>query len=201
MKRRTLSFLVVALFTVTAGMAAQVNAASQEVQKQNLPSVQAEANASQPIPVALPTQAEIVMKGGGKRDGRVVQIDEKVQQLLIQGGQGKLSIPLGQIDKIVFSKNAVVYLSNGMPKVRGDGTPAKGRRETWRGIPMNAFRLLDPPDKGQAEVKLESVLSLDKLDSIRSVMVGDGKNKRQYVVDEMQFDVQKKTMTIAATPY
>jgi len=65
---------------------------------------------------------------------------------------------------------------------------------------MNAFRLLDP-HQGQAEVKLESVLSLDKLDSIRSVMVGDGKNKPQFVVDEMQFNVQKKTMTIAATPY
>ena len=200
MKRKTLSFLVVALFTVTAGMAAQVNAASQEVQKQNLRSVQAQANASAPIPVALPTQAEMVMKGGGKRDGRVVQIDEKTQKVLIQGGQEKRSIPLGQIDKIVFSKSAVVYYSNGGPVVRGNGTPAKGRRETWRGIPMNAFRLLDP-NKGQAEVKLESVLSLDKLDSIRSVMVGDGKNKRQFVVDEMQFNVQKKTMTIAATPY
>jgi hypothetical protein len=200
MKRKTLSFLVVALFTVTAGMAAQVNAASQEVQKQNLRSVQAQANASAPIPLALPTQAEIVMKAGGKRDGRVVQIDEKTQKVLIQGGQEKRSIPLGQIDKIVFSKSAVVYYSNGGPVVRGNGTPAKGRRETWRGIPMNAFRLLEP-NKGQAEVKLESVLSLDKLDSIRSVMVGDGKNKRQFVVDEMQFNVQKKTMTIAATPY
>ena len=200
MKRRTLSFLVVALFTVTAGMAAQVNAASQDVQKQNLRSVQASANASGPIPVALPTQAEIVMKGGGKRDGLVVQIDEKVQQLWIQLGQEKRSIPLGQIDKIVFSKSAVVYYSNGGPIVRGNGTLAKGRPETWRGIPMNAFRLLDP-NKGQADVKLESVLSVDKLDSLNSVIVGDGKNKRQFVVDEMQFDVQKKTMTIAATPY
>ena len=201
MKRRTLSFLVVALFTVTAGMAAQVNAASQDVQKQNLRSVQAQASGSQAIPVALPTQAEIVMKGGGKRDGLVVQIDEKVQQLWIQLGQEKRSIPLGQIDKIVFSKSAVVYYSNGGPVVRGDRTPAKGRPETWRGIPMNAFRLLDPPDKGQAEVNLRSVVSLDKLESINSVIVGDGKNKRQFVVDEMQFDVQKKTMTIAATPY
>jgi hypothetical protein len=181
-------------------MAAQVNAASQEVQKQNLPSVQAQANASRPIPVALPTQAEIVMKAGGKRDGRVVQIDEKTQKVLIQAGQEKRSIPLGQIDKIVFPKSAAAYYSNGGPVIRGDRTPAKGRRETWRGIPMNAFRLLDP-NQGQAEVKLESVLSPDKLDSLRSVMVGDGKNKRQFVVDEMQFDVQKKTMTIAATPY
>jgi hypothetical protein len=200
MKRKTLSFLVVALFTVTAGMAAQVNAASQEVQKQNLPSLQAQANASGPIPLALPTQAEIVMKGGGKRDGRVVQIEEKTQKLLIQGGQGKLPIPLGQIDKIVFSKSARAYRKNGKDFIRGELPPAKGRPETWRGIPINAFRLLDP-NKGQAEVKLESVLSPDKLDSIRSVMVGDGKNKRQFVVDEMQFDVQKKTMTIAATPY
>jgi hypothetical protein len=200
MKRKTLSFLVVALFTVTAGMAAQVNAASQEVQKQNLRSVQAKANASGPIPLALPTQAEIVMKAGGKRDGRVVQIDDKTQKVVIQAGQGKLPIPLGQIDKIVFSKSAGAYRENGKDFLRGERTPAKGRRETWRGIPINAFRLLDP-NKGQAEVKLESVLSLDKLDSIRSVMVGDGKNKPQFVVDEMQFNVQKKTMTIAATPY
>ena len=199
MKRKTLSFLVVALFTGTAGMAAQVNAASQEVQKQNLRSVQAQANASAPIPVALPTKAQIEMKGGGIRDGRVLQIDEKQQKVLIEGGQQKLSIPLGQIDKIVFPKTAEFYLTNGAPVVRGDRT-AKGRPETWRGIPMNAFRLLDP-NKGQADVKLESVLSRDKLDSLRSVLVGDGKNKRQFVVDQMQFDVQKKTMTIAATPY
>ncbi len=200
MKRKTLSFLVVALFTVTAGMAAQVNAASQEVQKQNLRSVQAQANASGPIPVALPTQAEIVMKGGGKRDGLVVQIDEKEQKVLIQLGSEKRAILLGQIDKIVFPKSAKAYYRNGGPVIRGDGTPAIGRRETWRGIPINAFRLLYP-NQGQAEVKLESVLSRDKLDSIRSVMVGYGNNKRQYVVDEMQFNVQKKTMTIAATPY
>jgi len=181
-------------------MAAQVNAASQEVQKQNLRSVQAQANASGPIPLALPMQAEIVMKGPGKRDGRVVQIDEKEQKVWIQLGQEKFSIPLGQIDRIVFSIRAEVYLENRGPVVRGDRTPPKGSPQTWRGIPMNAFRLLDP-NKGQADVKLESVLSRDKLDSIRSVVVGDGKNKRQFVVDEIQFDVQKKTMTMAATPY
>jgi len=200
MKRKTLSFLVVALFTVTAGMAAQVNAASQDVQKQNLRSLQAQANASGPIPVALPTDAKISMKKGTPQSGRVVEIDEKTQKISLQRGRDKVSIPLGQVDKIVFPKTAVYIDPRKGPVVRGDATPAKGRPETWRGIPLNAFRLLDP-NKGQADVKLESVLSLDKLDSLRSVMVGDGKNKRQFVVDEMQFDVQKKTMTIAATPY
>ena len=200
MKRRTLSFLVVALFTVTAGMAAQVNAASQDVQKQNLRSVQAQASASQAIPVALPTQAEILMKGGGKKDGRVVQIDEKVQQLWIQLGQEKRSIPLGQIEKIVFPNNVIVYRANGEPVIRGDRKPAN-RTEIWRSIPMNAFRLLNPPDKGQAELNLGSVVSTDTLSEIRAIMAGNGKNTRQYVVDEMQFNVQKKTMTIVATPY
>ena len=196
MKRRTLSFLVVALFTVTAGMAAQVNAASQEVQKQNLRSVQAQANASQPIPVALPTQAEIVMKGGGKRDGRVVQIDEKVQQLWIQLGHEKRSIPLGQIDKIVFANNAVVYKADGTPRIRGELPPATSTQAKWHGIPISAFRLIDAV-KGQAEVKLgPPVVNRGQLRGILGVS-----KDRQFFVDEMQFDVQKKTMTIVATPY
>lgn len=202
MKRKTLSFLVVALFTVTAGMAAQVNAASQEVQKPNLPSVQAQAKASQPIPVALPIKAQIEMKGGGIRDGKIVQIDEKGQKLWIQGGRDKKSLPfpLSQVEKIVFPKDAVVYRTNEVQFIRGELPPAN-RTEIWRGIPMNAFRLLNPPEKGQAELNLGSVISADDLDYIRQIMLGNGKNTRQYVVDEMQFDVKKKTMTIKATPY
>ncbi len=201
MKRKTLSFLVVALFTVTAGMAAQVNAASQDVQKQNLRSVQAQASGSQAIPVALPTIAKISMKKGEPTSGRVVEIDEKTQKISLQRGRDKVSIPLGQVDKIVFPKTAVVYLSNGeMPKVRGELRPAN-RTEIWRSIPMNAFRLLNPPDKGQAELNLGSVVSTETLSEIRAIMAGNGKNTRQYVVDEMQFNVQKKTMTIVATPY
>ena len=200
MKRKTLSFLVVALFTVTAGMAAQVNAASQEVQKPNLPSVQAQAKASQPIPVALPTDAEIVMKGGQKNGGRVVKIDEKGQKLVIQRGRDTKSLPLSQVEKIVFPKGALVYRTNEVQFIRGELAPAN-RTEIWRGIPMNAFRLLNPPDKGQAELNLGSVVSADDLDYIRQIMLGNGKNTRQYVVDEMQFDVKKKTMTIKATPY
>jgi hypothetical protein len=196
MKRRTLSFLVVALFTVTAGMAAQVNAASQDVQKQNLSLVQAQASGSQAIPVALPTQAEILMKGGDKRDGQVVKIDEKVQQLWIQLGKEKRSLPLDQIDKIVFSKSAVVYRSNGLQLIRGELPPATNTQAKWNGIPMNAFELKDAV-KGQAVVNLgPPIVSRGQLRGILGVS-----KDRQFFVDEMQFDVQKKTMTIAATPY
>jgi hypothetical protein len=201
MKSRTLSFLVVALFAVMACIATQVNAASQEVQKQNLLSVQAQANASKPIPVALPIKAQIEMKGGDRRDGKVVNIDQKEQTLWIQGSRNTKSFPLSQVEKIVFPKDSPVYLDPRKSHIiiRGEGTPP-GRPETWRGILMNAFRLVKP-ETGQAELNLESVVSADKLDGIRTVIAGNGKNTRQFVVDEMQFDVQKKTMTIKATPY
>jgi len=196
MKRRTLSFVVVALFTVTASMAERVNATSQEVQKRNLPSVQAQSNASGLIPVALPTQAEIVMKGGEKRDGRVVEIDEKGQKLWIQGSREKRSLPLSQIDKIVFPNNAVVYRTNGGQFIRGEIATATRIQSKWNGIPISAFRLIDAV-KGQAEVKLEApVVNRGQLRGILGVA-----KDRQFVVDEMQFDVQKKTMTISATPY
>lgn len=196
MKRKTLSFLVVALFTVTAGMAAQVNAASQEVQKQNLPSVQAQANASQPIPVALPIKAKIEMKGGSTRDGQVLEIDEKGQKLWIKGSVDKKALPLSQVEKIVFPNNAVVYRANGGPIVRGDRPPATSIQAKWNGIPISAFEIKDPA-KGQAVVKLgPPVVNQRELRGFLGVA-----KDRRYVVDEMQFDLQKKTMTISATPY
>lgn len=196
MKRNILSFLVVALFIITAGMAVQVNAASKEVPTQNLPSVQAQANVSQPIGIALPTDAKIFMKGGKERSGRVVEIDEKLQQLSIQRGREKESHLLSQIEKIVFAKDAVVYRNNGGQVIRGDGTQATSSQAKWNGIPMSDFKLKDAV-KGQAVVNLgPPVVNRTQLRGI----VGVAKD-RQFVVDEMQFDVQKKTMTIVATPY
>ena len=196
MKRKTLSFLVVALFTVTASMAAQVDAASQEVQKQNLPSVQAQANPSPLIPLALPTKAKIEMKGGGIRDGQVLEIDERGQKLWIQGAVDKKSLPLSQVEKIVFPNNAVVYTAKGRPFIRGELQQTTSTQSTWNGIPLGAFRLIDAV-KGQAEVKLvPPVVNRVQLRGILGVA-----KDRQFVVDQMQFDMQKKTMTILATPY
>ncbi|MCC3410695.1 MAG: hypothetical protein JGK03_01080 [Microcoleus sp. PH2017_25_DOB_D_A] len=188
MKRNTLSFLIVTLFTVTTGMAAQVNAASQPVQKQNLASVQAQSNASQTVPIKLLTQAQIVMKGGDKRDGQVVKIDQKVQKLWIQASGQQRSIPLNQIDKIMFPKSTPPPISN-------RGLVMRSGKFKWNGIPMNAFELKDAA-KGQAVVKLgPPVVNREQLQYILEIQ-----KDRQIVVDEIRFNVQKKTMTILATP-
>lgn len=187
MKRNTLSFLVVTLFTVTAGRAAQVNGASQPVQKENLPSVQAQSNASQTVPIKLLTQAQIVMKGGDKRDGQVVKIDQKGQKLWIQASGQQRSLPLNQIDKIMFRKSPPPPSSN-------RGLVLRSGKFQWNGIPMSAFELKDAA-KGQAVVKLgPPVVNREQLREI----LGAAKS-RQFVVDEMRFNVQKKTMTILAT--
>ncbi|MCC3517476.1 MAG: hypothetical protein JGK30_27200 [Microcoleus sp. PH2017_40_RAT_O_B] len=188
MKRNTLSFLVVGFFTVIAGIAAQVNAASQP---QNLLSIQAQANVSQAVPVTLRTQAQIVMKGGEKRDGRVVKIDQKGQKLWIQASGEQRSLPLNQIEKIMFPQSTPPPRSNRGPRYRHGILPQA--KAIWNGIPMSAFEMKDAI-KGQAVVKLSSpVVDRAQLQYIR-------KNKR-FFVDEMRFNVQKKTMTIVVTPY
>ena len=190
MKRNTLSFLIVTLFTVTASMAAQVNAASQPVQKQNLASVQAQSNASQTVPIKLLTQAQIVMKGGDKRDGQVVKIDQKGQKLWIQASGQQRSLPLNQIEKIMFLKSTPPPISN-----RGLVFRQNFPQATWNGIPVSAFELKDTA-KGEAVVKLRSpVVNQKQLQYILEIP-----KDRQFVVDEMRFNVQKKTMTILATP-
>ncbi len=201
MKRKILSFLVVALIIVTAGMAAQVNAASQGIQKHNLQLVQAQANTSKPISIELPTDAKILMnKSKEELSGQVVKIDDKSQELSIQRGKEKISRPFSQINKVVFSDDPKDRKSSQNMPLKGDVTSMKGRPETWPDIPMNAFRLVNP-NNGQAEVNLGSVVPPDQLKSIHSVLKGDGETKRKFVVNEMQFNVPKKTMTITATPY
>ncbi len=59
---------------------------------------------------------------------------------------------------------------------------------------LRLFQNRDAPNLG-------SVVPPDQLKSIHSVLKGDGETKRKFVVNEMQFNVPKKTMTITATPY
>jgi hypothetical protein len=191
MKRNTLSFLVVGFFTVIAGIAAQVNAASQP---QNLLSIQAQANASQAVPLRLRTQAQIVMKGGETRDGRVVKIDRKGQKLWIQASGEQRSLPLSQIENIIFPKSTPPPKSNRERRYRHGILPQA--EAIWNNIPMSAFDLKNAA-KGEAVVQLSSpVVNSAQLKYILNVP----KNKR-FFVDEMRFNVQKKTMTIVVTPY
>ncbi|MCC5640527.1 hypothetical protein LC593_32805 [Nostoc sp. CHAB 5844] len=148
------------------------------------------------LPIALPDFADISLKGGESLSGRVIKVDAQGQTLTIQRSSKTRSIPLGKIEKVLFKNGAVAYTSNGRQIIRGERKRPTGKPVTWNGVPLDTFKIKNPA-KGEAEVKLAPpVVSSAGLLGIQSVA-----KDRQYVVDQIQFDPQKRTMTIQATPY
>lgn len=191
--------LFIALLATATGLAGDARAATNKnIETRNFVSAQApnvrveEASVS----VALPTLADVYLKGGGSSSGRVTAIDLQGQNLSIERSGRSANIPFSRIEKVAFSYSAVAYRTDGRQILRGEN-PVRGvgSQATWDGIPLNAFRLQDP-NRGQAEVRLGSIVPRGQLRSILSVA-----KDHQYVVDEMRFDPQRGTMTIRTTPY
>ncbi|MFB2922348.1 hypothetical protein [Aerosakkonema funiforme] len=189
-----LKILAVALVATAPQLTGDTHAAT----SQNLPTgnlLTAQVNADEaPVPVALPNLADVLLNGGESSSGRVTAIDS--QKLSLQRDSNSTSIPLSQVKKVVFRESGLVYKASGQPVIRGDGTTPAAKQAVWSGVPLNAFRVQDPLI-GQAEVRLgPPVVTRLRLQGIVSVA-----KDRTYVVDEIQFDLQKRTMTIMATPY
>jgi hypothetical protein len=190
--------LVVALLATTAGLTGDIHtASSKDVEMANFLSAQAQVKVDEAlVPVALPTDSEIFQKGGQSSSGRVTGIDGQGQKLLIERGRSAGSIPLSKIEKVVFRNGALVYRSDGRQIIRGERERPVGRQATWSGIGMSAFRMQNA-SQGQAVVSLRPpIVSAAQLRGIRQVA-----SDRQYVVDEMRFNPQQRTMTILVTPY
>jgi len=189
---------VVAILVMAAALAGNIQAViSQNVKTENLLLVQIPVNADElDLAVALPDLAEVILKGGESSSGRVIGIDAKGQALSIQRNGKTATIPLSRIQKVVFKNGALVYRSNGRQIIRGERDRPTGKLVTWSGIPLNTFTVKDST-QGKAVVKLKPpVVSTAQLRGIQSVA-----RNRQYVVNEIQFNSQQKTITILATPY
>lgn len=153
-----------------------------QVQAQNQP------RQDLPIPIALPTLADIYLKGGESKTGRVTTIDLRSKKLTIQR-DGSLPVlePIAKIEKVTFRQDAPVYNSNGKLVLRGDGTGLTANKpEIWGGISLTDFNLRDPY-KGQALVNLAPVFDRKRLQGIRSVA-----GTCLYVVEELKFDTSAK---------
>ncbi|WP_017316711.1 hypothetical protein [Mastigocladopsis repens] len=188
--------LVVAVLATVTGLAANFQAVTgQNVEKKNFLLTQAQVQV-QPVAVsvALPELAHISLKGGKSLSGRVTAIDPSGQTLLMQRSGKTLSIPLKDVEKVVFRNSALVYKSDERPVIRGQRERPQGQPVTWSNLPLSNFTIKNATE---AVVNLvPSVVSLERLRGIQSVA-----KDRQYVVDEMQFNLQQKTMSIRATPY
>lgn len=171
--------LVVALLVTTTGLLGDTHAAtSKDVETANFLSAQAQVKADeQPVPVALPELADVFLKRGESSSGRVMAIDAQRQTLLIQRNGKSASIPLNQVERVVFKEGVKVYRSDGRQIIPGERERPVGKPETWSGIELSTFRMQNAT-QGQAVVRLgPPVVSRAKLRGILSVA-----SSRQYSV-------------------
>ncbi|WGV26996.1 hypothetical protein [Halotia branconii] len=186
------------ILIMAAAQAGNIQAViSKDVKTGNILLAQTQINVDElELAVALPELAEVILKGGESKSGRIIGIDVQGQALSIQRSDKTATIDLSQIQKVVFKDGALVYRSNGRQIIRGERDRPTGKLVTWSGIPLNTFTVKNSTP-GQAVVKLKPpVVSKAQLRGIQSV----AKN-RQYVVDEIQFNSQQRTINIVATPY
>lgn len=117
--------LVVALFAAIIGLAGCDRQPPSDRNKS------AQANNVQkdaPIPVLLPTVAEVVLKKGEPKSGRLTAIDGK--QLKIEGSGRTATVAIADVKKVTF-KGDIHYSSNGNMPIRGKDKSSASDREIW----------------------------------------------------------------------
>jgi len=93
------------------------------------------------IALDLPKLADVQLKTGGSKSGRVNGFDATGQKLLIESE----SVPIAQIEAVTFKANDSEGQTNKGPVIRG-------QPEVWRVQPMSAFTI----EGDKAKVKLEA---------------------------------------------
>ena len=188
---------VVVVATATALVANSQAVSSQNLEQKNFLLTQAQVKPEPvAVSVALPELADVSLKGGKSLSGRVTAIDSSGQTLSMQRSGKTLPVPLKQVEKVVFRNGATVYRTDGQQIIRGERDRPKGQQVLWNNLPLGTFTIKNAT-QGLAVVNLvPPVVSPERLIGVQSVA-----KDRQYVVDEMQFNLQQKTMSIRATPY
>ena len=192
--KAVLKVLVVTLFATTTGLAGYASQPSSHqnslAQAQNVP------GQNSPIPVFLPTLANVELKDGGSMSGRLTAVDSQTQQIKLELSGESATVAIADIEKVQFSIEYIPGCGDSDCKIviRGDEdeTSTNNNQKTWREPLMN-FQLSDPI-KGKAEIRLTSV-SKGELRGISSVA-----QDSSYVVEEMRFE-SPGMITIKVTPH
>lgn len=141
---------VLALLTAMTGLA---GCGSQTPIPSNSPSGTGVQEVQQTIKVVLPDLAEVTLKDGKSKSGRLTALSQKQIQIT-PGGGSAVSIPLDQIkDKKVTFNGQVKFVSDGKIKIRGEDK-TKPVLDNWERIPLSDFKL---QNLDTAEVKIMSL--------------------------------------------
>ncbi|MFM7406291.1 MAG: hypothetical protein ACKO3K_06420, partial [Cuspidothrix sp.] len=135
-----------------------------------------------PIPLALPTKADIKLKNGNSMTAKVTAFDSKGQKIEFSYGRTSKSLPVTQVQQVVFRKeeDSLVYTATGKLVIRGEDN-SKAIQTVWSNLPLEAFELVNS-QRGQAKVNLTTVKKPRELSQIQSVAV-----KSVYIADEIEF--------------
>lgn len=184
-----LKVLVVALLASAAGLTGCV----QQTQSSQAESVRVNSVQEKElkISVVLPATAEVVLKRGESKSGRLMGIDPQGKNLRLESGGDSAIVTLADIEKVTFKGEAMLY-GNDRIFIRGvqNGESTSSGGKTWS-EPLINFNLINPSE-GEAELRLTS-LSKAELQGIRAVA-----KDNSYVVEQMRFEPSEK-MTIKVT--
>jgi len=142
------------------------------------------------IAVLLPDIAQVTLKNGQSKSGRLTALTQKQIQIT-PGGGSPVSIPIDQIkDKKVTFKGQVKFESNGKIKIRGEDK-TKPVLDNWQGIPLSDFKV----QNDRAEVKITS-LNKTKQKGIQGVAANS-----RFRLEEMQLDSAGGKVTLKVTAF
>lgn len=179
---------VVALLTAMTGLA---GCSSQAPRTSNNPPGTEVQKDKPTIAVLLPDKAEMTLKNGQSKSGRLTALTQKQIQIT-PGGGSAVSIPIDQIkDKKVTFKGQVKLVSNGVLKIRGEDK-TKPVLDNWEEIPLSDFNLQNPD---MAEVKITS-LDKTKQKGIQQVAANS-----RFRLEEMQLDSAGGKMALKVTAF
>jgi hypothetical protein len=179
---------VVALLTAMTGLA---GCGSQTPKTPDNPPRTEDQKDKPTVAVLLPDIAQITLKNGQSKSGRLTALTQKQIQITPGGGSAVL-IALDQIkDKKVTFKGQVKFFSNGVLKIRGEDK-TKPVLDNWQGIPLSDFKLKNPET---AEVKITS-LNKTKQKGIQGVAANS-----RFRLEEMQLDSAGGKVTLKVTAF
>lgn len=187
---------VLALLTAMTGLA---GCGSQTPTTSNNPAGTEVQKVQQTIEVLLPDIAEVTLKDGKSKSGRLTALSQKQIQIT-PGGGSAVSIPIDQIkdQKVTFkgqdkfkSKGQLKFRSNGVLKIRGEDK-TKPVLDNWERIPLSDFKL---QNLDTAEVKITS-LDKTKQKGIQQVAANSG-----FRLEQMQLDSAGGKMTLKVTAF
>ena len=179
------------VFVLTIALTGTVKSTQAEISHVQIAQAQ-KAEIHQLIVLALPMNADVLLKDGSSATGQMTKFDSKEQIIEISRSGESRKLQIAKVQKVTFKTDALTYTSDGKRVIRGEDN-SQAVQSIWDDIPLNAFQLLNS-SLGKASVDLATVMNPKRLREISSVA-----QNSLYIANEIDFKPQGN-MKITVTP-